>query len=533
MRCLSVCLNIRSLWFLLAALLLASCASLPENDQQVPSYALPEAETARTTVAQGIQKRREGDNQGTSAAGMLLLKDGVDAFVARVALARLAEKSLDVQYYLYHDDLSGGLLMTELWKAAERGVRVRILLDDMDMAGKDHNLAILDAHENIEIRLFNPFIRGKSRTGQLLTRFGSVTRRAHNKSMTADNQLAIIGGRNIGDQYFGADLNMAFGDLDVAITNPGASEVSQQFDLYWNSELAYPVATLSKTEPTQEELNGVVNRIQDFYEENKDSEYIVRIENSGIIQRAQRGETHYHWGNVLVLYDHPEKISADREQTEFHLTPKLIPYLEATDSELLVISPYFVPGKEGVELFTSLEQRGVDVRILTNSLMSNDVPIVHAGYSKYRKELLEVGVQLYELDVTMLGSDYVREKTSQTREGIGGSKASLHAKYFVMDRESAFIGSLNLDPRSVVENTEIGAVIDSPQLAQELASGFDEHIRGIAFELKLEDGKLVWHRYSLDGEHKVVGTYHKEPHSSWWDRFMLGFMKLLPVESQL
>ncbi len=514
--------------FAITVLGLPACASLPDNDHLTPSYAI--ADTGETTWAKGIEVRRKSDGIDSAMSGMLLLGDGVDAFVARVALARLAEQSLDVQYYLYHSDLSGRLLTAELWKAAERGVRVRVLLDDMDMGGKDRDLAILDAHENIEIRLFNPFIRGKSRASQLITRFGSVTRRAHNKAMIADNAVAIVGGRNVGDEYFGASADLAFGDLDVAITSPAAQEVSGAFDLYWNSALAYPVKGLVKAQPSAAELRSVESRIQEFYEANKDAEYITRLEHSEILQRARDGTTRYYWGKVTILYDNPEKISSDRERTEFHLAPKLIPFIDAAEKELLVISPYFVPGKAGVEFFAALERRGVNVKVVTNSLMSNDVPIVHAGYAKYRKELLENGIELYELDKEALGDSYQREKSRKTREGLTGSKASLHAKYFVVDRKSAFIGSLNLDPRSFIENTEIGAVISSARLAGELADHFDKRIRDIAFEVKLFDGDLSWDRYLTDG---TVRHFDKEPHSSWWDRFSVGFMKLLPAESQL
>lgn len=518
-----------SRWILLViSVLLTACASLPENNQQISSYALDD--NLDTSFAKSIHKRRMDMGINDDETGILLLGDGVDAFIARIILARYAEKTLDVQYYLYHSDLSGGLLTAELWKAAERGVRVRLLLDDMDMVGKDQNLSILGAHKNIQIRLFNPFVRGKNRTGQFITGFGSVTRRAHNKAMIADNLMGIVGGRNIGDEYFSANPNLAFGDLDVALTNPAAQEVSQAFDLYWNNSLAYPIETLVNTPPTEKDLENVEGIINAFYEENKDSEYLVRLENSELLRHAREGTMRYHWGKSEVLYDHPDKLSSSRDKTEFHLGPKLSPYISSVQNELLVISPYFVPGKEGVEFFKALEERGVEVRILTNSLMSNDVPIVHAGYSRYRKKLLEAGVELFELDKSILGNQYTRDKSRKTREGSKGSKASLHAKYFVMDRETAFIGSLNLDPRSVIENTEIGVIISQPDLASELAVNFDTKIRDVAFELELDDGDVTWKKRHSDG---TTQHFDKEPYSSWWDRFSVGFMRLLPGESQI
>ncbi len=512
---------------LLAAVFLASCASLPDNTNREASYALEDTDS--TTLGVSVDTRRASVNPEPDYSGMILLPDGVDAMVARLVLATLAEKSLDVQYYLYHSDLSGKLLTTTLYHAAERGVRVRLLLDDMDMAGKDHDLAVLNAHENIQIRIFNPFIRGKSRTGQFFTRLGDVTRRAHNKAFIADNQVGIIGGRNIGDEYFDANPNMAFGDLDVAISKPAVKEISTEFDLYWNSHLAYPVERLVEKEVNDEELQKVADMFEEFEIAHQDNEYVHRLKNSGIIDRAKNGQTQYHFGDVDIIYDAPEKISESREKTKYHLGPQLVPHLEAVDQELMVISPYFVPGKAGVAFFADMEARGVDVKIVTNSLMSNDVPIVHSGYSRYRKKLLEAGVELYEVDSKILKKGFERDKTSETRGGVKGSKASLHAKYFVMDREAAFIGSLNLDPRSFTENTEIGAVIQSKDLSRVLAEGFDENILKIAFELKLKDGDLVWHKHTDDG----IETFTKEPHSSWWDRFSVGFMRILPVESQL
>lgn len=517
----------RSFSALLMAFLTA-CASLPTNVHSV--YSAASENTSDTVLSQSVEKRRRQQGIDNAQTGMYLLGDGVDAFVARLALVRLAEKTLDVQYYLYHSDLSGKLLTAELWKAAERGVQVRMLLDDMDTAGHDKDLAILSAHANIQIRLFNPFVRGKSRTGQFVTRFGSVTRRAHNKALIADNAIAIIGGRNIGDAYFNADPNLSFGDLDVALTQPAANEVSNAFDLYWNNTLAYPIETLAQDKPTQEELHQVEDRFAAFYEANKDGEYLTRLTHSEILRRAREGKTQYHWGDAVVLYDHPDKISSDRDSTYFHLAPKLAPFIRSATQELLVISPYFVPGKEGVEFFSAMEQRGVDVKIITNSLTSNDVPIVHAGYSKYRKALLEAGVQLYELDKTALGDSFERDKSRKSREGLAGSKASLHAKYFVIDRSSAFIGSFNFDPRSVTENTEIGVVINQRDLAEELAKHSDDRIREVAFEVTLNDGDLVWIKHQVDGS---VITIDKEPHSTLWDRFSVWFMSLLPVESQL
>lgn len=514
--------------FTVLLLVLSGCAQLPNNSKKESSYAI--ADNVHSQLANDVQVSKSKHNVSPSKSGVMPLADGIDAFVARVAMAKIAEKTLDVQYYLYHSDLTGTLFTAALWQAAERGVRVRILLDDMDMGDRDRALAVLNGHKNIQIRLFNPFIRGKFRTPQFVTRFGSVTRRSHNKSMIADNQLAVLGGRNIGDEYFAADPNLSFGDLDVLVTQPATNEVSKQFDLYWNSPLAYPVESLIGHHPTEKDLRAIEGYIQSFYKENTSTQYIERLKQSPLLNKESKQNTDYFWGKTDVIYDLPEKISANRDETHLHLSPQLAPYFKAAEKELLVVSPYFVPGKEGVEFFRTLQEKGVQVKILTNSLTSNDVPIVHVGYARYRKDLLAAGVKLYELDKTTLGPNDQREKSRTTREGVSGSKASLHAKYFVIDNKYTFIGSLNLDPRSVIENTEVGVVIHQDKLASLLHATFDTQILKHAFELQLVNKKLVWRKHQPNGQ---VKEYYSEPYSSFWDKISQFFMSLLPIESQI
>ena len=516
--------HVSALFFIMA--LLSGCSSLP-NNTQTPSYF--KTNTSDTLLAQSVKSQRAKEGVRADQSGMVLLGNGVDAFVARAALAQLAEKTLDVQYYLYHSDLSGGVLLNQLWLAAERGVRVRVLLDDMDMSGRDRNLAILNAHPNIEIRLFNPFIRGKNRTHQLLTRFGSVTRRMHNKSFTVDNQITIIGGRNIGDEYFGAAEDVAFSDLDVALNGPVVQQVSTSFDLYWNTELSYPVDALTSKAISQDDLLKASKDITAFVEKHKTSAYAERLRNSSLVEQAKTGSIQWYWGSAEALYDDPMKISASREKTKYHLAPRLGRIIDGVENELIIISPYFVPGKEGIDFFKDLINRGVKVRILTNSLASNDVSIVHAGYSRYRKRLLEAGVELYEMDDMSELTKKQKKAIREARSGSDGSKSSLHAKYFILDRKQAFIGSLNLDPRSFIENTEIGAIINAEVLAKYLAKHFDQTIHDIAFSVTLHDGDIQWDKF-VDGKNI---TWDTEPNTTWWMRFKVGFMRILPGESQL
>jgi putative cardiolipin synthase len=503
---------------------LSSCASLPENTGRTESYAF--TDTQDTYLSKKMQAYR---NLGKTGDGFELLGSGLDAFVARAVLSEVAERSIDVQYYLYHNDLVGKLFTGFLWQAAERGVRVRILVDDMGLEGRDEGVIALDSHPNIELRIFNPFDRNIGRGAQFVTGLGTVTRRMHNKSYTVDNVVTIVGGRNIGNEYYDADPTLEFADLDVMVIGEVVKDVSNSFDEYWNSSLAYPAKTIITKRHSQEELQERVDHLSIFMEEQQTSDYMTALLNSDLANKLRDGELTYIWGDATVVVDHAEKLATSRDANELHLMTQLEPYFHGIKNELIIISPYFVPGREGVEFFKSLVDRGVHVKILTNSLSSNDVGVVHAGYAKYREDLLRVGVELFEMNKKLTRAQRKEKK------GVGSSsKASLHAKVFVLDREQVFIGSLNLDPRSFYENSEIGLVIDSTEIAQGMAESFDADIATNTFTLELkvdEDGyeELLWHGYE-DGN---PVTFDVDPYTSFWRRFGVGFMGLLPIESQL
>ncbi len=513
---------------LLAAVLVLSliggCATLPTNFDRPESYAY--TDTDDTLLAKA---RRDEKLAHPGHSGFLLLDNGLDAFVARAVLAQSAERSIDLQYYLYHDDLTGRLLSDQLIKAANRGVRVRLLADDMDLGARDLDASVMDSHPNIEVRLFNPFSRKSGRTIQLVTRAGSVTRRMHNKSFTVDNQATILGGRNIGDEYFEADPELAFSDLDVLAIGSIVREVSASFDQYWNSELAYPATVLKEKPPTSEEIEQKYRQLNEFIAQQSDSAYIQSLRNSDLAERIRQNRVYFRWGQAEVIYDRPEKLQHDFDKTEYHLVPKLRPYLEDVKRELIIFSPYFVPGKSGVAFLKQLSERGVRVRILTNSLASNDVPIVHSGYAKYRKELLQAGIELYEMNKHL-----TKEQRKKKKGRYGSSKASLHAKSFVLDREQVFIGSLNLDPRSLRHNTEIGVVFTSTEIANEMGEWFDQSIEQVAFrlELKKDDNgteQIRWHGI-VDGEQRV---FNVDPYTGFWKRLGVALLGILPIESQL
>jgi putative cardiolipin synthase len=277
--------------------------------------------------------------------------------LSRANCWHITPSSIDLQYYLYHRDLVGRLLMNKLIEAADRGVRVRLLIDDMDLDGTDAGLIALDAHPNIELRVFNPFSRNIGRSSQFVTGLGSVTRRMHNKSFTVDNQVTIVGGRNIGNEYFDADPTLEFSDLDVMAIGEVVKEVSKSFDLYWNSELAYPITTLVSDPPTEAEIKVLYEKLQAYIAEHKDSPYLTALRESDLANMVRQKRVVYQWGDAAVVYDLPEKISSDRDATELHLMTQLAPYFNAVEKELIIFSPYFVPGKEGVEFFKSLTDR--------------------------------------------------------------------------------------------------------------------------------------------------------------------------------
>ncbi len=507
------------------ALSLGACASLPDNSGRTESHAYDD--TRETILGRSVDRRSRAD---TGDSGFYLLGNGLDAFVARAALAYLAERSIDTQYYMIHNDVVGGLFVDQLYKAADRGVRVRLLVDDIDQEGRDIGTAILDTHPNIEVRIFNPFGRNIGRGIQFLTGFGKQTRRAHNKSFTVDNQATILGGRNIGNEYFNADPELAFVDLDVLSIGPLASEVSSSFDLYWNHELSYPISTLVEEQPTVALAKERKKQFDAFIAQQQDSEYIQHLHNSELAKQLRKLSVKYSWGVGEVVADDPEKLTLGTGNTEYRLTEQLRPYLEDVESELIIFSPYFVPGKSGVAFLKMLRDKGVRVRILTNSLSSTDVSVVHAGYSRYRKALLRIGVELYELNKEL--SKEQREAMKQG--GIGDSRASLHAKSFVLDRKQIFIGSLNLDARSVIQNTEIGVVFESEQIAEFMADGFDRTIDQVAFRLELQRDdqgreKIAWHGL-VDGKQQ---TLYVDPYTSFWKRFGVGLMRMFPIESQI
>ena len=506
-------------------LMMGGCASLPTDFERTESHAYTDTDNTRMGQA-SISEKLAHPGQ----SGFLVLGNGLDAFVARAALAHMADKSIDTQYYMIHNDVVGSLFIDQLLKAAARGVRVRLLIDDIDQGGRDFSTAVLDSYPNIEVRIFNPFGRNTGRTAQYVTGFGKQTRRGHNKSFTVDSQATILGGRNIGDEYFEADPEFGFLDLDVLSFGPVARSVAASFDLYWNSELSYPISVLVEKLPTPQEIDQRRKEFDDFIAQQVDSAYLQHLKNSDLANDIRQNQVVYYWGVGKVIADDPQKLTHATDDTQYHLSEQLKPYLADIQKELIIFSPYFVPGKSGVAFFKTLRDKGVRVKILTNALSSTDVSVVHAGYSKYRKDLLRMGVELYELNKNLT----TKEPKEMQEGGVGRSKTSLHAKSFVFDRKRVFIGSFNLDAMSRIQNTEIGVVFDSVDIATRMAEGFDQNINQAAFRLELETGangseQILWHGL-VDGQPRVLKV---DPYTGFWKRFGVGFLRILPIESLL
>jgi putative cardiolipin synthase len=514
----------------LILLLIHGCASLPTDYERLPSYVI--ADTQDTSLGRTVAAA-VATNPGQS--GFYPLSYGMDAFVARVGLIDAAQRSLDIQYYIWHEDTTGILLVDRVLRAADRGVRVRVLLDDLDTAGKDRGIALIDAHPNIEIRLYNPFANRGARGVDFATDLKRVNRRMHNKSLTADNQATIVGGRNIGNEYFGAVSHAEFSDLDVLALGPVVKDVSAMFDKYWNSDWVIPVKAFAKGQTTSEEALAQARvGFNKKVDEEKANPYVAALQQSGVLQRMQYDQMQFHWGQAVLIYDDPGKVVADELTADTHLALKFSPYIQKTTEELIIISPYFVPGYALVDALGDMVQRGIRVRILTNSLAANDVGVVHAGYMRYRAPLLKKGVELYEFKVIQETKPEQHDK-----KWTGSSNASLHAKTFGLDRRAVFVGSFNLDPRSVALNTEMGVLFESPELAGVLGEEFDGTIANTAYRLELKSmpaDEYGTPQYALQWVTKENGKevrYQTEPDTSWWQRFVTGFLSIFVIESFL
>jgi cardiolipin synthase C len=498
--------------------LATGCASLPPPAPRSASSAIND--TAGTELGQALAPLLAA-HPGLS--GIHAMPNAFDAFAARMVLAGKAQRSIDAQYFIWRDDQVGMLLFQALWRAAERGVRVRLLLDDGGTSGIDATLALLDAHPHIEVRLYNPFVQRGSRTLGYLSDFTRLNKRMHNKSFIADNQASVVGGRNIANEYFGAAGAIGFADLDVLAIGPVVQRVSAQFDLYWNSASAYPAAQFLAPPPAD-----AAQRLQQaFAKALSDAvavDYLNAVATSPILVDLLEDRLDLDWTHARLLYDDPAKTLDRSARTDVLLFPALMESLGKPTRSFDIVSPYFVPGEDGTALLAELARSGVQVRVLTNSLASSDESVVHAGYMKRREELLRAGVRLYELKPT------ANEQPMQVRGRFGAGKvAGLHAKTYAVDGERIFVGSFNFDQRSARLNTELGVVLDSRLGAAELAQLFDEDVPLLAYEVLLapQGEGLVWVERSASG---TESRYDVDPQTDWTLRFKVGFLAGLPID---
>jgi putative cardiolipin synthase len=548
---------LRPLWLLWLAACLAGCAGLPDKVERQPAESLG---AATDTPLGRIAKASTADPE---LSGFRLMPTGQYALQARLELARRAQRTLDVQYYQIHNDRTGRYLLRTLRDASQRGVRVRLLIDDLYTAGEDELLLALDAYPNLEIRLFNPFPTGRQ---NLLTRFAynvqdfdRVHRRMHNKLFVADGVMAVVGGRNIADEYFMASAGANFVDLDTFVIGTILPRLSFLFDEYWNSPRVYPLRAIVKTDKSDAELQrsfeqmtsaeaSTVTRVTVLPGESG-GERVETVEvNAGtpdpeppppndvlgyspIVQELDAGKVGLIWAEAQAYADNPDKVIG--RQSTYGAVPiddvdsvryNVIEMIRRARKEVVLTSPYLIPGAEGMETFKTAAKRGVSFTLVTNSLAATDEPVVHTGYRRYRPEMLAMGMQLYELSPQ-------RVSRSLRLGRFSTSIGRLHAKSAVVDREQVFIGSMNFDPRSDQHNTEMGMFITSPALAQQMLKLVDVIRQQGAYRVTLAaNGKdLQWTTTGAGGKEEIV----EEPETDIWTRMMLEVLSVIAPESLL
>ena len=497
--------------------LVPACGSLPLQDSRVPTYALTVPETQSSALGQFIAPLTDGR---AGHSGIVTLAEAKDAFAARLMLASAAELTLDIQYYIWRDDKTGLLLLQALHNAAQRGVRVRFLLDDLNSAPIEDKLIALNQHPNIEVRLFNPFVIRGPRTFGFLTDFKRANRRMHNKSFTADNQATIIGGRNVGDDYFSGADGVLFADLDALAIGDVVADVSADFDRYWNSQSSYPLETLTQ-EMSEHRRRRVISAI--FKEHEAAELFLQSIHDRESVRNMLADDGPLLWAVTRMVSDDPAKGLglAEPEQLIIHGLQEIIGQPQRS---LYLVSPYFVPTLAGVEALEALALSGVKIHILTNSYAASDVAIVHSGYAKWRQRLLRSGIRLYEMRPTVVAAE---EPDTLKLPRFASAASSLHAKTFAVDGERVFIGSFNFDPRSAQLNTELGFIIESPELAKRTENIFAREVPFRAYELRLSPSERV---YWLERDLGHTRRYDTEPESKLWQRMKVMVFSWLPIE---
>ena len=497
------------------SLVMAGCATAPLDFPKQESHTL--SNTGDTYLGQEVAKWTAG-HPGKS--GFYPLVAGMDALGARLAIIERAERTIDAQYFLMKPDTAGSIFTLKLLEAADRGVRVRLLLDDIFTTVTDDVFELLNQHPNIELRLFNPIGRGGVYYANYLGNFKLANRRMHNKSLTIDNQVSIVGGRNIADEYFELLTDAEFRDFDMLAIGPVADDISETFDRFWNHKLSVPMEAFQTAKPLLD-LQAARAAIDEKILKDAMSVY-EQSQSSEIIQDLVEDKSEYFPALSRVVTDDPEKLLNKVANDYKVLATALVEEIESAKNEVVVITPYFIPGKNGVKFWRSITDKGVRVVVFTNSLASNNHTPVHSGYARYRHDMIDAGVEMYEIRVD---SSSVPEGGDQQ----GYDAVTLHTKALAIDRRLTFVGSLNLDPRSIDINTEMGVLIDNAELTSMMVEAFLDGLPNLAYRVSENDkGKLRW-TAQVDGE-TVVET--KEPQTSAWKRFKAFIMRIVP-EGQL
>jgi cardiolipin synthase C len=498
------------------AVLLGGCGALPPGIQRTPSAALA------PSTATALGKIAAASTPSADQSGVRLLPLGLYSLDTRLQLAQRAQASLDVQYYQLENDSTGRLLMRHLRDAARRGVRVRLLVDDLYTTHSDGLLRALSAHPNIEVRLYNPFCCARgggvaARYAASLFDFGRLNHRMHNKMFIADGVMGVVGGRNIADEYFLRHAEQNFVDIDAFVMGQVVGQMASIFDAYWNSDVVVPIeavgAKVAATDAEREAAQAYFNEQLDTLPPSAaiDLPEVDVLGYGPLAEDFDAGRVGLVWGKARAFADPPDKLlkktAADAYRTS--VTNDVVMTLWLADSELVLTSPYLIPGPAGMQSIAALRAKGVKITIMTNSLAATDEPLVHTGYARYRNAMLKEGVELYEISPT---------RTQQTKRlgMFGTSLGRLHAKTAVVDRKTIFIGSMNLDPRSASSNTEFGMFIDSPAAAKELLRVINISRLESAYRVRIEPkgSGLQW--LTTDGDKEVILVV--EPESSWWLR---------------
>ena len=522
---------------MLFAVFVTGCATRPPaNVAREITHALPADTVTPLSTAVGAASAAHG-----GLDGVRVLTDGIEALQMRVALAHAATRTLDLQYYIAEEDNTGKLLLGAALYAADHGVRVRMLVDDLNFKDIDKRMAALNQHPNIEIRVFNPFASADAgplaKLSNLLTDMDKLTHRMHNKAMIADNQIAIVGGRNLGDEYFDASPNLVFRDLDVFTAGPIVPKISASFDAFWNSSESYPLRALNRQHFDPQDIEKVRADLRRHWQQTADAFNAKPLNATPLAQQIRRGALGLTWAPTELRVDSPRKVEAPLDQYESPPIKRLGELVHGARREVLVISPYFVPRDSVVTLTADLVRRGVRVAVLTNGLAATDAPAVQAGYAPYRVPLLRAGAELYEFKPTA---------GRGASAGVFGSRSrsSLHAKAYVIDRQTLMIGSMNLDPRSVHLNTELALVIHSAPLAEQVAQLFQRAASpASSYRVRLATpdeltqlratgapaSPLVW----TDEEDGHLVTYNFDPEAGLLRNVETGLFLILPVRDQL